>query len=55
MTIHHDCHYATYISNLNLAITSLNAAIAANNITAILAAQSAINFNGGGHINHSLW
>ncbi|KAK6535865.1 Superoxide dismutase [Mn], mitochondrial [Arthrobotrys megalospora] len=45
MELHHSKHHATYIANLNKAISS---PIAANT-------QSLIHFNGGGHINHSIF
>jgi len=55
MTLHHTKHHNSYVTNLNTAIAALNTANAANDVAGIIAAQSAINFNGGGHINHSLF
>ncbi|KAF3940855.1 hypothetical protein ABW19_dt0206993 [Dactylella cylindrospora] len=45
MELHHSKHHATYVLNLNKA---LSAPKAANT-------QSLIHFNGGGHINHSIF
>ena len=55
MTLHHTKHHQAYITNLNLALTALTEATAGNNLTGVISAQRAINFNGGGHINHSLF
>ena len=51
MVLHHDKHHAAYVNNLNAAIARLSTAIAENDVRGTVAAQSAINFNGGGHIN----
>ncbi|KAF3916740.1 hypothetical protein ABW20_dc0107131 [Dactylellina cionopaga] len=45
MELHHSKHHATYVANLNKAISSPKAANT----------QSIIHFNGGGHINHSIF
>ncbi|KAL4806534.1 Manganese/iron superoxide dismutase [Aspergillus unguis] len=55
MTLHHQKHHQTYITNLNAALTSQASALAANNIPSLIALQQKIKFNGGGHINHSLF
>ncbi|KAL4787449.1 Manganese/iron superoxide dismutase [Aspergillus varians] len=55
MTLHHTKHHQTYITNLNAALTSQSAALSANNIPALISLQQKIKFNGGGHINHSLF
>lgn len=51
MELHHSKHHQTYITNLNAALAAHNP----TDIPAHIAAQSAIRFNGGGHINHSLF
>ena len=53
MELHHSKHHQTYVTNLNNALRSYSAA--ANDIAAQIALQQAIKFNGGGHINHSLF
>jgi superoxide dismutase, Fe-Mn family len=55
MELHHSKHHQTYITNLNKALSDLSAAVQANDIDKQIALQPAINFNGGGHINHSLF
>jgi len=52
MRLHHTKHHAAYISALNTAITS---SAATDSLSEHIALQSAIAFNGGGHINHSLF
>jgi Fe-Mn family superoxide dismutase len=44
-----------YVTNLNAATEKLAAAQAANDVSAIIALQGAIKFNGGGHLNHSIF
>ncbi|KAF9045548.1 Mn superoxide dismutase [Panaeolus papilionaceus] len=52
MTLHHTKHHATYVNGLNAA----EEAYAATDSTAKrIQLQSALKFNGGGHINHSLF
>lgn len=55
MELHHSKHHQTYVNNLNAAIGNLSAATQSNDVVAQVAVQSAIKFNGGGHINHSLF
>lgn len=55
MTLHHQKHHQTYINNLNVALSAQQAATISNDIPALLALQQKIKFNGGGHINHSLF
>lgn len=55
MELHHSKHHQTYVTNLNKAVQSYAAAVQANDIPGQIALQSAIKFNGGGHINHSLF
>ncbi|GAM33884.1 aminotransferase [Talaromyces pinophilus] len=55
MTLHHQKHHQTYINNLNAALSAQQAATTSNDIPALLALQQKIKFNGGGHINHSLF
>src|ERR1700761_6398325 len=52
MTLHHKKHHQTYVNALNAAETQY---LAATSPKEKIALQSAIKFNGGGHINHSLF
>ncbi|KAK0542672.1 Superoxide dismutase [Mn], mitochondrial [Tilletia horrida] len=55
MKTHHTKHHQTYVTNLNNAEESLNQALSKKDVKATIALQKAINFNGGGHINHTLF
>jgi superoxide dismutase, Fe-Mn family len=55
MTIHHTKHHNAYITNLNASLDKLDSAMSAGDITAIVVLQNAIKFNGGGHLNHTLF
>lgn len=55
MELHHTKHHQTYINNLNTALQAQSAATQAQDITALIAVQQKIKFNGGGHINHTLF
>lgn len=55
MELHHCKHHQTYVTNLNKALQAHKTAVGTGNIAAQIALQPAIRFNGGGHINHSLF
>lgn len=55
MEIHYKNHHNTYVTNYNNAIEQLQEAQAQGNIAAQIALEPAINFNGGGHLNHTLF
>ncbi|KAJ5088696.1 superoxide dismutase mitochondrial [Penicillium angulare] len=55
MTIHHDKHHQAYVTNLNAALANQTLALAQSDIPKLVELQSKIKFNGGGHINHSLF
>ena len=55
MQIHHSKHHNAYVTNLNLAMTKLEEATAKGDTSSIIALQQAIKFNGGGHLNHSIF
>ena len=55
MEIHHTKHHQGYVTNLNNAEKALEAAQAKGDITAQIALQSGLKFNGGGHLNHSIF
>ncbi|XP_073305269.1 superoxide dismutase [Mn], mitochondrial [Primulina huaijiensis] len=55
MQIHHQKHHQTYITNYNKALEQLDSAISYGDASATVKLQSALKFNGGGHINHSIF
>ncbi|KAH7211666.1 Manganese/iron superoxide dismutase [Fusarium oxysporum] len=55
MELHHGKHHQAYVTNLNAALKNYATATSTNDIAGQIALQSAIKFNGGGHINHSLF
>lgn len=55
MTLHYTKHHAGYVTNLNKALEQLADAEQKNDMPAQIALQSAIKFNGGGNINHSIF
>ncbi|EAW07381.1 superoxide dismutase [Aspergillus clavatus NRRL 1] len=55
MELHHQKHHQTYITNLNAALAAQTTALQANDVPQLIALQQKIKFNGGGHINHSLF
>ncbi|GAQ87983.1 manganese superoxide dismutase [Klebsormidium nitens] len=55
MRLHHQKHHQAYVTGYNTALEKLEGAQAKGDTPAIVALQSAINFNGGGHINHSIF
>ncbi|KAM0354270.1 hypothetical protein ACHAPU_001314 [Fusarium lateritium] len=55
MELHHSKHHQAYVTNLNAALKTYATATSTNDIAGQIALQSAIKFNGGGHINHSLF
>ena len=55
MTLHHSKHHQTYVTNLNKALSLEASMTNSTDIPARIANQQAIKFNGGGHINHSLF
>lgn len=55
MLLHHGKHHQTYVTNLNKALEQYAKAEQAGDLAAMIELQSAIRFNGGGHINHSIF
>ncbi|CAD6272356.1 unnamed protein product [Miscanthus lutarioriparius] len=55
MRLHHQKHHATYVANYNKALEQLDAAVAKRDASAVVQLQGAIKFNGGGHVNHSIF
>nr|AKN79289.1 superoxide dismutase 4 [Betula platyphylla] len=55
MQLHHQKHHQAYITNYNKALEQLQDAVGKGDSPAVVKLQSAIKFNGGGHINHSIF
>jgi Fe-Mn family superoxide dismutase len=55
MEIHYKKHHQAYVNNLNVALEKYHEAETKNNVAEMIFLQSAIKFNGGGHINHSIF
>ncbi|MBA3603854.1 MAG: superoxide dismutase [Parachlamydiaceae bacterium] len=55
MSLHYNKHHAGYVNNLNKALEHNAKAEKENDITKMIELQAAIKFNGGGHINHSIF
>ncbi|KAJ8491565.1 hypothetical protein OPV22_013286 [Ensete ventricosum] len=55
MRLHHQKHHQAYVTNYNNALEQLETAVAKGDASAVVRLQSAIKFNGGGHINHSIF
>lgn len=55
MSLHYSKHHAGYVANLNKALEQLAEAEQKNDLSTQIALQSAIKFNGGGHLNHSIF
>lgn len=55
MELHYTKHHKAYVTNLNAALEKYHEAENKNDVAQMIAMQTAINFNGGGHINHSIF
>jgi len=55
MQLHHSKHHATYVNNLNVAEEKLADAVAKNDVSTVIGLHGALKFNGGGHLNHSIF
>jgi Fe-Mn family superoxide dismutase len=55
MTLHYTKHHQAYINNLNKALELHAEAEQKQDLQAMIALQSAIKFNGGGNVNHSIF
>lgn len=55
MELHYSKHHRAYVNNLNAALEKYHEAESKNDISSMIALQSLIKFNGGGHINHSIF
>lgn len=55
MSLHYNKHHQAYVTNLNKALEQYEEAEKKNDVAAMIALQAAIKFNGGGHVNHSIF
>lgn len=55
MELHHGKHHQAYVTNFNATLDLLKAAAAKQDLETIMALQAKARFNGGGHINHSIF
>ncbi|KAJ8714933.1 hypothetical protein PYW08_004914 [Mythimna loreyi] len=55
MSLHHSKHHATYVNNLNAAEEKLAQAQAKGDISTVISLAPGLKFNGGGHINHTIF
>jgi len=55
MQLHHSKHHQTYVNNYNVAQEKLAEAVAKDDAGSIIGLHGALKFNGGGHINHSIF
>ena len=55
MEIHYSKHHKGYVTNLNVSLEKYHEAETRNDVAQMVALQSSIKFNGGGHINHSIF
>eukprot|EP00299_Pterocystis_sp_00344_P002695 c13038_g1_i1.p1 GENE.c13038_g1_i1~~c13038_g1_i1.p1 ORF type:complete len:223 (+),score=40.87 c13038_g1_i1:27-695(+) len=55
MKIHHTKHHQAYVTNLNASLEKYADAEAKGDLATMIQLQQAIRFNGGGHVNHSIF
>lgn len=55
MNLHYSKHHQAYVNNLNKALEQCYEAEQKQDLATVVSLQSAIKFNGGGHINHSIF
>ena len=55
MQLHYSKHHNAYVTNLNIALEKYHDAESKGDIAAMIALEPAIRFNGGGHVNHSIF
>nr|AFF57843.1 Mn/Fe superoxide dismutase [Tetradium ruticarpum] len=55
MQLHHQKHHQTYVTNYNKAVEQLFQALNKIDTSTVVQLQGAIKFNGGGHVNHSIF
>lgn len=55
MELHHKKHHNTYVTKLNEALEKYAEAQSKGDMGTMISLQAAIKFNGGGHLNHSIF
>ena len=55
MELHYTKHHKGYVTKLNEALEKYEEAQNKDDVAAMIGLQSAIKFNGGGHVNHTLF
>lgn len=55
MELHYTKHHNAYVTQLNVALEKYQSAEKKQDVAAMIALQPAIRFNGGGHLNHSIF
>lgn len=55
MEIHYTKHHQAYVNNFNIALEKAKDAESKGDVGQMIALQQALKFNGGGHINHSIF
>ncbi len=55
MQLHYSKHHNAYVTNLNAALEKYRDAESKGDIAAMIGLQQVIKFNGGGHVNHSIF
>ncbi|XP_024041802.1 superoxide dismutase [Mn], mitochondrial isoform X2 [Citrus clementina] len=55
MQLHHQKHHQAYVTNYNKAVEQLFQALNKVDTSTVVQLQGAIKFNGGGHVNHSIF
>nr|CAI5853888.1 unnamed protein product [Callosobruchus analis] len=55
MNLHHSKHHQAYVTNLNVAEEKIKLATEKGDVSTAISILPALKFNGGGHINHSIF
>lgn len=55
MQLHYTKHHQAYVNNLNTALEKSSEAMDKGDLASMIGLQQAIKFNGGGHVNHSIF
>ncbi len=55
MELHYSKHHQGYVNNLNIALEQYEKAEQKGDLNLMISLQPAIRFNGGGHLNHSIF